>query len=154
MLLVVGGAFLWMSDFVVESMTLQIGAVAVAFGVLIVGAAIGVSDGLSDAVDVLSTTVETESLSSDARDPETTPPAPENLKNELYFDRADQKCEWCGEPIDQPEVHHIVQRAEGGSNDPSNLVVLCPNHHRQADAGAISRSKLKAKVRRQMGDSG
>lgn len=27
------------------------------------------------------------------------------------------------------EVHHIVRRSQGGTNDPSNLVTLCPHHH-------------------------
>lgn len=81
---------------------------------------------------------------------ETTPPAPENLKNELYFERANQECEWCGEAIDSPDVHHIKPRSEDGLNEPENLIVLCPNCHRKADKGAISRSKLKYRVNDQM----
>lgn len=79
-----------------------------------------------------------------------TPPAPESLKNDLIFDRAELECEWCEDHVDQPEVHHIEPRSEGGPNTPSNLAVLCPNCHEKADRGAISRSKLEAKVRRQI----
>ncbi|OUJ18886.1 Restriction endonuclease HNH family [Methanonatronarchaeum thermophilum] len=80
------------------------------------------------------------------------PPPSENLKNELYFERADQKCEWCEEHTDYPEVHHIKPRAEGGSNDTSNLIVLCRNCHGKADRNAISRNKLNYKVKKQMED--
>lgn len=79
---------------------------------------------------------------------EQTPPAPEKLKNDLYFDRANQCCEWCETWVDQPHVHHIKPRREGGPNNRMNLIVLCPNCHTKADRGAISRSKLKAKLRR------
>lgn len=78
------------------------------------------------------------------------PPPSEKTKNDLYFDRAEQKCEWCDEQIDSPDVHHIIPRSEGGTNDLKNLIVLCPSCHRRADNGAISQSKLQAKVRRQM----
>ncbi|WP_336135244.1 HNH endonuclease [Natronomonas amylolytica] len=75
-----------------------------------------------------------------------TPPPSESLKNELYFERANRECEWCGEHVDSPDIHHIKPRAEGGPNDPENLIVLCPNCHRKADGGTISRSKLKYRV--------
>lgn len=84
---------------------------------------------------------------------EKTPPAPENLKNELYFERANRKCEWCTDSVDSPDVHHIKPRNEGGPNKPDNLIVLCPNCHRKADRGAISRSKLKYRVDEQMENS-
>jgi len=41
------------------------------------------------------------------------------------------------------DVHHIIPRNEGGSNRRSNLIVLCPTHHRKADNGAIPRRRLK-----------
>lgn len=77
-------------------------------------------------------------------------PAPENLKNELYFERANQHCEWCEEWVDTPEIHHITPRSEGGKNIAENLIVLCPNCHRKADRGIISKSKLEYKLNRQM----
>lgn len=48
----------------------------------------------------------------------------------------------CRETISL-DVHHIVPRAESGSNKHSNLIVLCDNHHKLADRGAIPRERLK-----------
>lgn len=83
---------------------------------------------------------------------EKTPPPTERLKNELYFQRADRQCEWCEKRVDSPDVHHITPRSEGGPNTPENLIVLCPNCHRKADRGAISKSKLKYRVNEQLAD--
>ena len=45
------------------------------------------------------------------------------------FGQLPKKCQICGfyKIID---VHHLVPRSKGGSNERSNLVVLCPNHHK------------------------
>jgi hypothetical protein len=40
-------------------------------------------------------------------------------------------------------AHHIHPVREGGSDDITNLVTLCPNHHAEADAGEISATMLK-----------
>jgi len=54
------------------------------------------------------------------------------------------KCEYppCRE-TERLDVHHIVARSNGGTNNPSNLVVLCPTHHRSADRGNINATRLK-----------
>lgn len=88
-----------------------------------------------------------ETSSSSNSEPDTTPPAPESLKNDLIFERANSQCEYCGKQFDSPDVHHIVPRKEGGPNERSNLIVLCPNCHRKADRGVISRSKLRYHIR-------
>lgn len=94
-------------------------------------------------------TVEGDSQSGTSSDDTSkTPPAPENLKNKLIFDRSNQQCEWCEESYDHLQVHHIEPRSEGGPNEPENLIVLCPNCHENADREAIPRSKLRAKVKR------
>ncbi len=41
------------------------------------------------------------------------------------------------------DVHHIKPKAEGGTNNLKNLIVLCPNCHRDAGRGAYSRAQLK-----------
>ena len=110
-------------------------------------------EGIRDAIDLATTPIEdldvmnSGTSSSSDNSTEKTPPASEKLKNELYFERADKHCEWCGDRIDSPDVHHIQPREEGGPNKKSNLIVLCPTCHRKADRGAISRSKLKYQIR-------
>lgn len=95
-------------------------------------------------------TVENENglTQSSSEDTEKTPPTPEKLRHRLIFDRAGQECEWCEKQYDHLQVHHIEPRREGGPNKPENLIVLCPNCHENADRGAITDSKLKAKVER------
>ncbi|MFB6245924.1 MAG: HNH endonuclease [Candidatus Nanohaloarchaea archaeon] len=112
--------------------------------------------GVQEAIDyALTAPIEekenTKSRSSDD-EVEKTPPASDKLKNKLIFERADHKCEYCGDEADHPEVHHIKPRSEGGENKPSNLIVLCPNCHRKADSGTYSRSKLKYRVRKSKED--
>lgn len=40
------------------------------------------------------------------------------------------KCRGCGKAPD--EIHHIIFRSQGGTDDPSNLVSLCRGCHEQA----------------------
>jgi len=35
------------------------------------------------------------------------------------------------------DIHHIVPRSEGGSNDPGNLIGICSAHHRSAHRGEL-----------------
>lgn len=35
------------------------------------------------------------------------------------------RCQWCGS-LDNPTLEHLVPVVLGGSNQPSNLTVLCP----------------------------
>jgi hypothetical protein len=44
------------------------------------------------------------------------------------------ECEICGFK-DKTEIHHIVPIDTGGSNDVTNLICLCSNHHAQAAKG-------------------
>lgn len=44
-------------------------------------------------------------------------------------------CGWNKAPCD---IHHIVHKAKGGSDDHSNLSYLCPNCHRLAHYGKIT----------------
>lgn len=130
-----------------------IGAGLTLAGISILGWAIilGNSKGWETAVEFLTTTTEKSREKApggkDSDGTETAPPAPDSLKNKLIFGRAGQRCEWCEDQLDHPEVHHIKPRSKGGTNDESNLIVLCPTCHRKADSGGISQTKLRGKLK-------
>lgn len=42
------------------------------------------------------------------------------------------------------EIHHITPISEGGGDNWENVILLCPNHHKQADMGILSREALEA----------
>jgi len=53
-------------------------------------------------------------------------------------------CELCGQSVvKELEVHHIVPRAEGGSNQLRNLVVLCERCHDKHHAGNLEVGELR-----------
>jgi 5-methylcytosine-specific restriction endonuclease McrA len=61
---------------------------------------------------------------------------------ETVMRRANGKCELCGKPgFKQPdgkhylESHHIISLANEGSDRLTNVIALCPNHHREAHFG-------------------
>lgn len=149
--LFIGGFLIYTNGFNPESTVFFFAAALVTVGVGGMGWTylIYQQEGMSAATEFLLSTGDNDSTptTSDSGT-EKTPPAPENLKNELYFERADQECEWCEDPTDTPEVHHIEPRSEGGPNKPRNLIVLCPGCHSKADRGAPSKTKLKHKVKR------
>ncbi|NDJ15275.1 MAG: hypothetical protein EBY17_29525 [Acidobacteriia bacterium] len=67
--------------------------------------------------------------------------APKSLWNPNIQRKA---CEVCGDPVvKELEVHHILPRAEGGSNDLRNLVVLCENCHDKHHAGQLEVGELR-----------
>ena len=45
-----------------------------------------------------------------------------------------QRCRHFGRLVKSEHVHHIKPLAEGGSNDPSNLICLCHRCHSQVHA--------------------
>ena len=61
----------------------------------------------------------------------------------------DDKCAICGWglpgfPGGSNVVHHIVEVADGGSNEQENLILLCPNCHKTVHAGLLDRDDVKA----------
>ena len=68
------------------------------------------------------------------------------LLKELY----DYKCQICGVTIFDPdgrpyaETHHITPRAEGGEDEISNMLVLCPNDHKRFE---LRSAKLDVKTK-------
>lgn len=61
---------------------------------------------------------------------------------EQVFIRDEYRCAICGFDL-AVDAHHITARTKGGTNDFSNLITLCPNHHRLADLGIISVEHLR-----------
>ena len=45
------------------------------------------------------------------------------------------------------ELHHITPISEGGGDTADNLILLCPNHHKQAHMGLIERETLQKHTR-------
>lgn len=61
---------------------------------------------------------------------------------DFALNRAKGKCELCGTSGFQLpdgrmflETHHVISLAEHGTDSVSNVVALCPNHHREAHYG-------------------
>lgn len=54
-----------------------------------------------------------------------------------------QTCRVCGWNKGKCDVHHIVPRRDGGSNELSNVVLICPNCHRLAEEGTLTAQELK-----------
>ena len=52
----------------------------------------------------------------------------------------------CANPVCRTiltlEIHHLDYVADGGSDDPSNLVPLCPNCHTLHHTGTIPKASL------------
>jgi 5-methylcytosine-specific restriction endonuclease McrA len=71
------------------------------------------------------------------------PPLSQRAK-ESMINKVGTKCCYpnCAETL-ALEVHHISPRAEGGTNDENNLIVLCNNHHHLADRGATPKDRLR-----------
>lgn len=64
-----------------------------------------------------------------------------DLKDAVY-DLQDGKCLMCGKPIEH--YHHIVPRAEGGSNTIGNIAGLCKCCHDKVHKEAKYKGKLKS----------
>lgn len=62
-----------------------------------------------------------------------------------YFRYMPKRCLICGWDT-FVDVHHINPKRHNGTNDLTNLIGLCPNHHRMADRGMISKSELNRLV--------
>jgi 5-methylcytosine-specific restriction endonuclease McrA len=48
----------------------------------------------------------------------------------------------CGWDETSLDIHHIVERKNGGSNEMSNLIAVCPNCHRKAHEKKYSKDQL------------
>lgn len=158
--IIIGGYLIQRTGLAFESPTFLVGAGFLLLPIAVLGLTYRVyqKDGAGAAVEFLiSSEDEDPSGTSTAaqnkeEDVEKTPPAPKKMKENIFFDRAEQRCEWCNERTNSPEIHHIEPRSEGGPNEYDNLIGLCPGCHSQADKGGISKTKLRSKVSRQMNE--
>lgn len=55
-----------------------------------------------------------------------------HLTRMAILERDGYRCQWpdCGSRR-RLQVHHIIARIDGGSDDPANLVTICRTHHRR-----------------------
>jgi len=47
------------------------------------------------------------------------------------------KCEICENCFVSIDKHHIQSKSKGGSDRPSNIAHICPNHHRMVHLGLL-----------------
>lgn len=55
----------------------------------------------------------------------------------LAYGKYEGKCAVCKWAEGRCDIHHIIERKDGGTNDISNLILLCPNHHRLWHEGKL-----------------
>jgi len=70
--------------------------------------------------------------------PRPLPPGWRRLRASI-LKRDGYRCVECGAPA--TEVHHIVDRALGGTDHPSNLESLCAPHHQARTVAAAARAR-------------
>jgi 5-methylcytosine-specific restriction endonuclease McrA len=60
------------------------------------------------------------------------------------FRRLNLPCSNCGWHVDGVvcDIHHIVERKNGGGDDHTNLTYICPNCHRLVHSGKIKSNNL------------
>jgi hypothetical protein len=63
----------------------------------------------------------------------------------FIFQQSHSRCPFCGESdVNVLEIHHIIERALGGSNQPENLILVCSNCHSKITNGGIRQSEVIA----------
>ena len=61
--------------------------------------------------------------------------------SEICYKNYEEKCVICGWNNLRPDTHHIYGNRYT-NNNPDNLCFLCPNHHREVEAGLIDNKQL------------
>jgi len=57
--------------------------------------------------------------------------------------RANIKCGMCSWDKTSLDIHHVVERRNGGTDEDNNLAPLCPNCHRMAHEGKYTKEQLQ-----------
>lgn len=67
-----------------------------------------------------------------------------SIKKKLFKLQNKPHCEFCGNDNEKIlQIHHIKPVCEGGNNAEKNLIILCPNCHKLAHVGLISKEELQ-----------
>lgn len=67
-------------------------------------------------------------------------------RREAILNRDGYTCQICGKKHTRLEVHHIVFRSQGGTNDENNLIALCEDCHAGIHSGKIALNKKHKKT--------
>ena len=66
----------------------------------------------------------------------------------FVLNRDKYTCQYCKTKQGTLEVHHIIFRSNGGSDEPDNLITLCRNCHRELHLGKFSLKNTKGLKRK------
>ena len=58
-------------------------------------------------------------------------------RREAVLHRDNYTCQCCGKKHVRPEVHHIIFRSKGGTDDERNLITLCEKCHKMIHDGIL-----------------
>ena len=67
-------------------------------------------------------------------------------RREAVLHRDNYTCQCCGKRDCRLEVHHIVFRSNGGTDDERNLITLCKDCHKAVHKGTIALTKKTRKL--------
>ena len=67
-------------------------------------------------------------------------------RREAVLHRDNYTCQCCGKKNIRLEVHHIIYRSNGGTDDENNLITLCENCHSKVHDGDIILNKKPKKM--------
>lgn len=67
-------------------------------------------------------------------------------RREAVLNRDNHTCQVCGKKHTRLEVHHIVYRSQGGSDEENNLITLCEDCHSKVHNGKLVIDKKPKKM--------
>jgi len=68
-----------------------------------------------------------------------------NTKEFILY-RDNHTCQICGCKNKKLQVHHIIERSKGGTDDPKNLTTLCVECHDKVHSGVIENLKVRRSI--------
>ena len=68
-------------------------------------------------------------------------------RREAVLHRDNYTCQCCGKKHARLEVHHIIFRSEGGTDDENNLIAVCKECHDAIHSGTLVLNKKPKKLR-------